>query len=59
MNVSWDQDACIHSGICVKTLPSVFKIENEEFVIDIEGATENQIAKVVEQCPSAALKIED
>jgi len=59
MKVTWDQDTCIHSGVCVKTLPKVFKVENEEFVIDIEGAADAEIAKVVGQCPSGALKIED
>lgn len=59
MKITWDQDTCIHAGNCVKTLPQVFKIENEAFVIDTQGATDDEIAKVVEQCPSGALKIED
>ena len=59
MKVTWDQNTCTHSGVCVKTLPKVFKVENEEFVIDIRGAADAEIAKVVGQCPSGALKIED
>jgi uncharacterized Fe-S cluster protein YjdI len=58
MKVTWNQETCIHAGVCVKTLPQVFKVEKGEFVIDTQGAAEEEIAKVVEQCPSGALKIE-
>ncbi len=59
MKVSWNQDTCIHAGNCVKSLPQVFKVENEEFIINTDGASDDEIAKVVEQCPSGALQIED
>ena len=58
MKVTWEQDTCIHAGICVKSLPAVFKVENEEFVIDTAAASEDDITNVVAQCPSGALKIE-
>ncbi len=59
MKVTWNQDTCIHAGNCVKSLPQVFKVENEEFVINTDSASDDDIAKVVEQCPSGALQIED
>ena len=58
MKVKWDDKTCIHAGECVKNLPKVFKVENEKFVIDETGASEDEIKKVVSLCPSGALKTE-
>ena len=58
MKVSWDENTCIHSGKCVKNLPSVFSVQNGKFVIVEDGAPEEQVRKVVGECPSKALKIE-
>ncbi len=59
MKVTWDENICIHSGKCVKNLPSVFTKQDGKFVIIQDGAPEDQIRKVVKECPSAALKIEE
>ena len=59
MKVSWDENVCIHSGRCVKNLPSVFTKQDGKFTIIQDGAPEDQIRKVVEDCPSKALKIEE
>ena len=59
MKVKWDANICIHAGECVKNLPNVFKIVNEEFVIDESSASEDDVRRVVGLCPSGALKIED
>ncbi len=58
MKVSWDENTCIHSGKCVKNLPSVFSVQNGKFVIVEDGAPEEQVRRVVGECPSKALKIE-
>ncbi|MEE9355508.1 MAG: (4Fe-4S)-binding protein [Methylococcaceae bacterium] len=58
MKVTWDQETCVHAGVCVKSLPQVFKVENGAFIIDIQGASDEEISKVVQQCPSGALKID-
>lgn len=58
MEVKWDEKTCIHAGECVKGLPQVFKVENDQFVIDAKGASEAEIREVVARCPSGALKIE-
>jgi uncharacterized Fe-S cluster protein YjdI len=59
MKVTWDASKCCHAGICVKTLPEVFKVEDGHFMIDTETASEDAIADVVKECPSGALAIPD
>jgi uncharacterized Fe-S cluster protein YjdI len=59
MQVLWDSNKCCHAGVCVKSLPQVFKVEGGEFVIDPAKASEKDIEDVVHQCPSGALKIAD
>lgn len=55
MNIQWDSNKCRHAGVCVQTLPAVFKIEQGRFVIDPDNATEEEIIEVVQKCPSGAL----
>jgi len=43
MKVTWDENICIHSGKCVKNLPSVFTKQDGKFVIIQDGAPEDQI----------------
>lgn len=45
---------CAHAGVCTDNLASVFRLRTEPFV-DPDGATAEQIAAVVRQCPSGAL----
>ena len=59
IKVNWDEKICIHSGNCVQSLPQVFKIEDEKFVIDEEGGTESDIRATVAACPSGALSVEE
>jgi len=56
MNIQWDEKQCSHSGLCVKSLPEVFKVENGQFMIDSDKATEDEVVNVIKQCPSGALK---
>lgn len=58
MNVTWDANTCCHNGNCVKKLPEVFMVENGQFLIKTENASEDEIIRVVNECPSKALKIE-
>ena len=58
MLVTYDEKVCIHSGKCVKSLPSVFQVKDSKFVIIQDGANEEEIKKVVRACPSRALGIE-
>lgn len=59
MQVKWDENKCCHAGVCVKSLPDVFKVENDQFVIDPTKGNEAEVKKVVSQCPSGALACED
>ena len=56
MKVTWDQNKCCHAGVCVSSLPQVFRIEDGKFVIDTDKASEEEIKNVVNQCPSGALQ---
>lgn len=58
MKIVWNEHACCHSGNCVKTLPQVFKVENGQFLIQPENASDAQIRQVVEACPGKALSVE-
>ena len=56
MKIQWDEKQCSHSGLCVKSLPEVFKVENGQFIIEPAKATKAEVIKVINQCPSGALK---
>jgi len=45
---------CAHSGKCTDNLPSVWRMKTEPW-IDPDGATVEEIIKVVKMCPSGAL----
>ena len=53
--VHWDSDRCIHTGICLQTLPGVFDLDTRPW-ITVDGATAEQIASAIERCPSGALR---
>lgn len=57
LKVNWDESICQHAGVCVNSLPAVFKIEEGNFVIDSTAAHERQIRDVCAACPSGALTI--
>lgn len=59
MEVKWDQNACSHAGVCVNSLPNVFKIEDGNFVIDSSAASEAEVLETVAKCPSGALTVQD
>jgi uncharacterized Fe-S cluster protein YjdI len=59
MQVTWNPNTCCHAGVCVKSLPDVFKVEDGEFKIDPSKASEEEVENVVSHCPSGALTIVD
>jgi uncharacterized Fe-S cluster protein YjdI len=59
MQVNWDAKKCCHAGVCVQSLPNVFKVEDGQFIIDPSKASEEEVENVVYQCPSGALTIVD
>lgn len=55
--IRFEPRRCIHSGSCVRSLGAVFQPGRRPW-IDPEGATADEIARVVARCPSGALSIE-
>ena len=49
MQVTYDANVCIHAGNCVKSLPTVFKVVDGQFVIDQQGASEAAIRQTVDK----------
>ncbi|MDD4776703.1 MAG: (4Fe-4S)-binding protein [Fermentimonas sp.] len=56
ITIVWKPDVCIHSGICVRTLPKVYK-PSERPWIQMENATSQEMIDQVAKCPSGALSI--
>ena len=59
MEVKWDQNACEHACLCVNSLPNVFKVEDGNFVIDTNAASEAEVLETIAKCPSGALTVQD
>lgn len=57
VKVIWKPDICVHSGMCVKSLPEVFRPKEKPW-IKIDAAASNQIMNAVEKCPSGAVSYE-
>lgn len=56
ITILWKPDLCIHSGICVKTLPQVYVPKSRPW-IKPQHATTTELINQVAQCPSGALSI--
>lgn len=54
ITVIWKPEKCIHSGICVKTLPKVYDPDSRPW-IKPENATGRELQQQIETCPSGAL----
>lgn len=54
ITVHWNPGICQHSGVCVRTLPSVFRPGQRPW-IDQHAATADEIAAMIDTCPSRAL----
>lgn len=54
VTVVWKPDNCIHSAICAKGLPDVFKPRERPWV-KIDKASTSVLIDQVKQCPSSAL----
>ena len=54
LTVVWEPGKCIHSEVCVKTLPNVYR-PTEKPWIKIDEASTEDLKKQIDQCPSAAL----
>lgn len=54
ITIHWDPGICQHSGVCAATLPAVFRPRERPW-IDPHGATADEIAAMIDTCPSRAL----
>ncbi len=52
--IIWKPHLCVHSGICVQTLPAVYDPKARPW-INPDGATTQAIINQVKTCPSGAL----
>lgn len=55
ITVTFDPNVCIHSGVCLRTLPAVFDVRRRKWV-DVEAANADEIAAAIDRCPSGALR---
>jgi len=56
VTIVWNPGQCIHTGICLRGLPSVFDLKKRPW-IDISAASSEEIVALVKDCPSKALSI--
>lgn len=54
VTIVWKPESCIHSGICAKGLPNVFRPKVRPWIRIEKGSTEDLINQV-KRCPSGAL----
>jgi uncharacterized Fe-S cluster protein YjdI len=57
LRIIWKPQMCAHAGICVRTLPNVYKPEEKPWV-QPESATVEQLMAQIDRCPSGALSYE-
>lgn len=57
ITIKYDVNRCIHAANCVDGLPGVFDKDRRPW-IDADGAPGEEIADVIETCPTGALKYE-
>ena len=57
ITVVWKPELCIHAGICVKTLPEVYRVGERPWVKP-ENATTAELIAQIDRCPSRALSYE-
>jgi len=58
ITIIWKPKACIHSAICVKTLPEVYDPKARPW-IRTENATTQELIDQIAKCPSGALSIKN
>jgi uncharacterized Fe-S cluster protein YjdI len=54
LTVVWKPNLCIHSGVCVRTLPKVYNTKERPW-IKPENATTEELKAQIDKCPSGAL----
>jgi uncharacterized Fe-S cluster protein YjdI len=55
VRVTFDPNVCVHSGVCLRTLPTVFDVRVKRW-IQPDKASADAVMAAVAKCPSGALK---
>jgi putative methionine-R-sulfoxide reductase with GAF domain/uncharacterized Fe-S cluster protein YjdI len=55
ITVTFDPNVCIHSGVCVRSLPAVFDVRRARW-IEADAASAVEVAETISRCPSGALQ---
>jgi len=58
ITIIWQSGKCIHSGVCVKNLPSVFRPKESPW-IQMDNASKTEMIETVKKCPSGAISIKN
>lgn len=56
ITVTFDPNRCIHAAVCVRSLGNVFDPDRKRW-IQLEHAAPDDVASVVANCPTGALKV--
>lgn len=56
VRVTFDPEICIHSRVCLQSLPAVFDVSKKRW-IHPENASSAEVLETVSNCPSGALQI--
>ena len=54
LTIVWQPEKCIHSGVCVKTLPQVYNHKEKPWIKQ-HNARSEQLVRQIDTCPSGAL----
>ena len=54
VNIYWEPKKCIHSGVCVKGLPEVFR-PSEKPWMKLDASSVDRLKQQIDACPSGAL----
>jgi len=55
ITVTFDPNVCIHSAVCLNSLPAVFDVSRRQWV-KADAASAEEVAAAVRKCPSGALQ---
>lgn len=54
ITIIWQPEKCIHSGVCARMLPNVYRPKERPW-INPQNATTEELKHQIECCPSGAL----
>lgn len=57
LNIIWKPDLCQHAGVCVRTLPDVYRPKEKPWIRP-ENASVEELMAQIGRCPSGALSYE-